>query len=112
MKFEENKSQIWFKVLSSEGRDLNNEMKKWSLPEGTRKSEWITCPCSIGTWIVSDPKDFMQRSNRAFVVELSEEAPIIEFPGIIWVRKLRLVREATNMDLKCFGVHRAFAQLV
>jgi len=112
MKYEENRSQIWFKVLTPEGRDLDNEVKKWFLPEGTKKGEWFTSGNRIGTWLVSNPKEFLQKTNRAFVVELGEEEPIIELKGMIWVRKVRLVREATNLDLKRFGIHRAFRQIV
>lgn len=112
MKHEENRSQIWFKVLSPEGRDLDNEMKKWFLPEGVKKGEWFTSGSRIGTWLVANPKEFMQKTNRVFVVELEGEPPIIELPGIIWVRKVRLVREATNLDLKRFGIYRAFRQII
>lgn len=112
MKHHENKSQIWFKVLSPEGRDLDNEMKKWPLPEGTKKGEWFISGCRIGTWLVDNPKEFMLKTNRVFVVELDGEEPIIELSKIIWVRKVRLVREATNLDLKRFGIYRAFRQIV
>ena len=112
MKHTENKSQIWFKVLTHEGRDLDNEMKKWPLPEGTKKGGQFISGNRIGTWLVSNPKEFMQKTNRAFVAELQEEEPIAELPGIIWVRKVRLIREATNLDLKRFGIYRAFRQIV
>lgn len=112
MKHQDNKSQIWFKVLSPEGRDLDNEMKKWPLPEGTKKGEWFISGCRIGTWLVSNPKEFMLKTNRVFVVELDVEEPLIELHKIIWVRKVRLVREATNLDLKRFGIYRAFKQII
>jgi hypothetical protein len=108
MKHEENKSQVWFKVLTAEGRDLEHESKKWVLPEGETKPEWLTKGSRIGTWVVSNPKEFMQKNNRAFIVELSETEPIAELIGIIWVKRLRLVREATNLDLKKYGIYRAF----
>jgi hypothetical protein len=112
MKLTENKSQIWFKILSPEGRDLDNEMKKWPLPLGVKKGETFISGGRIGTWLVSNPKEFMQRTNRAFVAELDGEEPIIELPGIIWVRKVKLIREATNLDLKRFGIYRSFRQII
>lgn len=112
MKYEENRSQIWFKILTAEGRDIENETKKWFLPEGVKKGEWFTSGSRIGTWLVSNPKEFMQKTNRAFVAELDGEEPLIELRGIVWVRKVRLVREATNLDLKRFGIFRAFRQIV
>ncbi len=111
MKHEENRSQIWFKILTPEGRDLDNELKKWFLPEGVKKGEWFISGCRIGTWLVSNPKEFIVKTNRVFVAELVDE-PIIERPGIIWVRKVRLVREATSLDLKRFGIYRAFKQII
>lgn len=76
MKHRENRSQTWFKILTPEGRDLDNEMKKWFLPEGVKKGEWFTSGFGIGTWLVSIPKEFMQKTNRVFVVELDGEEPI------------------------------------
>ena len=111
MKHEKNKNQTWFKILSPQGRDLDNELKKWMLPEGTKKGEWFISPSRIGTWLVTDPKEFIQKTNRVFVVEFPDEAPIIEIPGMIWVRKVRLTREATNLDLKRFSIYRAFKQV-
>lgn len=112
MKHAENKSQIWFKVLTPEGRDFDNQMKKWCLPDGVKKGEWFISSGRIGTWLVSNPKEFMQKTNLVFVVELDSEEPLVELPGIIWVRKVRLVREATNLDLKRFGIYRAFRQII
>ena len=112
MKYEENRSKIWFKVLSPEGRDLDNEMKKWPLPVGEKKAELFTSGSRIGTWLVSNPKELMQKNNRVFVAELSKYEPLAELPGIIWVRNIRLVREATNLDLKPFGIYRALTQIL
>ena len=112
MKQEENRSQIWFKILTSEGKDLDNEMKSWFLPEGVKKGEWFISDSKIGTWLVTNPKEFIKKNNRVFVAELDAEEPIIELPGIIWLRKVRLVREATNLDLKRFGIYRAFRQII
>lgn len=111
MKHDENRSQVWFKVLSPEGRDLDNEMKKWPLPHGESKGEPFISNTRIGTWLVSNPKALMQQSNRVFVAELEKEEPLAEMPGIIWVRRVRLVREATNLDLKRFGIYRVFRQI-
>jgi hypothetical protein len=108
MKITENKNQVWFKVLTAEGRDLEYETKKWVLPQGDTKCDWLTKGSPIGTWVVSNPKEFMQKNNRAYIVELGDQDPIIELTGIIWVKCLRLVREATNLDLKKYGIYRAF----
>ncbi|MBS1635411.1 MAG: hypothetical protein JST26_05765 [Bacteroidetes bacterium] len=112
MKHHQNRSQLWFKVLSPEGRDLDNEMKKWPLPDGEKKGEWFISGSRIGTWLVLDPKEHMQKTNRVFIAELEKSEPIIELPGIIWVRQVRLIREATNLDLKPFGIYRVFKQII
>lgn len=41
MKHRENRSQAWFKILTQEERDLDNEMKKWFLHEGVKKGEGL-----------------------------------------------------------------------
>lgn len=112
MKHAQNRSQVWFKVLSPEGRDLDNEMKKWPLPLGEHKGELFTSGSRIGTWLVSNPKELMQQANRVFVAELDKDEPLAEMPGIIWVRRVRLVREATNLDLKPFGIYRVLRQII
>lgn len=112
MTHEDNRSRIWFKVLSPQGRDLDNEMKRWPLPQGERKGEFFTSSSRIGTCLVSNPKALMQQTNRVFVAELDKAEPLVEMPGIVWVRRVRLVREATNLDLKPFGIYRAFKQII
>jgi hypothetical protein len=112
MKNIENKNQVWFKVLTMEGRDLEHESKKWKLPKVDKKCAWITKNSPIGTWVVSNPKEFMQKNNKAYIVELCDDEPIAELIGIIWVKHLRLVREATNLDLKKYRIHRAFKQSI
>jgi hypothetical protein len=112
MKHADNRSQVWFKVLSPEGRDLDNEMKKWPLPNGERKGEVFISGSRIGTWLLSNPKALMQKNNRVFVAELDKEEPLAEMPGIIWVQRVRLIREATNLDLKPFGIYRVFSQVI
>lgn len=112
MRHEENRSRVWFKVLSPEGRDLDNEMKRWPLPIAEKKGEVFTSGSRIGTWLVSNPKELMQKNNRVFVAELDKEEPLVELPGIIWVRNVRLIREATNLDLKPFGIYRVLRQII
>ena len=112
MTHKENKSQIWFKILSPENLNLDCEDKKWILPSGTKKGEWFISGARMGTLLVSNPAPFLLKHNQVFVVELSKEDPIIEVVGLIWVRKARMVRAATNLDLKRFGIYRAFQQIV
>ena len=112
MKYFENKSQIWFKILSPENNSLDFENQQWVLPKGPKKVDWFTSQSQIGTFLVSDPTPFIMKFNKVFVVELAKEDPVVELPGIIWVRKARLVREATYLDLKRFGIHRTIQQSI
>ena len=112
MKHFENKSQIWFKILSPENTSLDQETQKWSLPRGTKKGDWYTSQSQIGTFLVSNPAPFVMKFNKVYVVELTKEDPLVELPGIIWVRKARLIREATNLDLRRFGIHRTIHQSI
>lgn len=102
----------WFKVLTPEGRELEQELRTWPLPCGTKSGEWFISASRIGTLLVQDPSAFILKANRVFVAEQTEERPIIELPGLVWVRKAKLIREATNLDLKPFQIHRATKQIV
>lgn len=129
MNLEENRSRIWFKVLSENNTPIDGSGESWSLPFRQYKGEvldfshqparclnedsWINLPGVTGTWLVSNPKELYPYNSgrRIFVAELLS-SPSHELAGIIWVHKLRLVREATNLDLKRFGIYRAFRQII
>ena len=125
----ENQSKIWFKVLTDENRAIDGSPEIWSLPyrqdNGDKlnfsdqparclnEDKWVDMPGITGTWLVSNPKELypFNSNRRIFVAELLAP-PSHEVPGIIWIHKVRLVREATNMDLRRFGIHRAFRQII
>lgn len=111
MKLLENKSQIWFKVLTNDGRSTESLTEFFPLPDGSKKAKWFTSSSELGTWLVSNPKQFIQKTHRLFIAELDEHEPIAELPGVIWVKRVRLIREANNLDLKPFGVYRAFGPM-
>lgn len=129
MHLEENKSQTWFKILASSGEPIDCSTEQWSHPFRQHKSaemdfssqpglclnedKWVQMPGVTGTWLVSNPKELYPYNSerRIFVAELLS-VPVHEVPGIIWVHKVRLVREATNLDLKRFGIYRAFRQII
>lgn len=112
MQQKKSKKITWFKVLTPEGREPENETKSWDLPQGASGGNWVISGARTGTLLVADPKPFLLKTNRVFVAELDSEAPIIELPGLIWVRKARLIREATSLDLKPFGIFRVFQQII
>lgn len=129
MQLEENKSQIWFKILAGNGEPIDGSAEQWSHPFRQHKSaemdfskqpglclnddKWVPMPGVTGTWLVSNPKELYLHNSgrRVFVAELLS-LPSHEVSGIIWVHKVRLVREATNLDLKRFGIYRAFKQVI
>ena len=129
MNIEENRSQTWFKILTSEGETIDGSSEKWSLPFRQYKGDeldfskqpahclnedqWIKMPDVTGTWLVSNPKElYPYNSNRRIFVAELLTTPTHKVPGIIWIHKVRLVREATNLDLKRFGIYRAFRQII
>jgi hypothetical protein len=129
MKLEENRSQIWMKVLSPAGGPIDDSQEDWMLPQGIKKSsvmdfsnspavcykdnQWEKLSGVFGTWLVNNPTIVypLNSGRRIFIAELLS-LPGEESPGIIWVTRLRLVREATNMDLKAFGIFRSFSHFV
>jgi hypothetical protein len=101
MQLAENRSQIWYKVLSGGGKPIDGSPELWSLPDQYGEIEEFNN--QHGTWLVSNPKDFYQEGNHVYVAEIIGN-PIIERPGVIWVNKVRLVRLANEMDLKQYGI--------
>ena len=126
IRLKENQSQIWYKLLHHSYRVIDGSSEQWSLPSGEKKGavqSFTLHPClqlsgerweevphhSGGTWLVSNPKPYYSddQGMRIFIAQLFEP-PILEKPGIIWVAKSCLVREATQLDLKRLGIHRSF----
>ncbi|MBL4575812.1 MAG: hypothetical protein JKY51_06910 [Opitutaceae bacterium] len=125
----ENKSKTWFKILTDQGEPIDGSPENWSLPFRQRKGDqldfskqqayspnedkWNKMANVMGTWLVNNPKElYPSNSNRKIFIAELLSPPSHEILGIIWVHKVRLVREATNMDLKRFGIYRAFPQII
>jgi len=127
MAIEENKSRVWYKVLAMDGGAIDGSGEQWSLPKGTYKGapahfvshtprwhangRWFEIRGMHGTWLVSDPlKAYTPNSGqRLFIAELMSP-PLEEAPGVVWAGTARLVREATRLDFRRHGIHRAFGQ--
>lgn len=129
IKLSENKSRIWFKVLTQDGDPIDGSDEVWLLPQGDLRGELITFPGSPSrrlventwfidpchketTWLISNPLHLykLNSGQRIFVAQIFD-TPVYEEPGTIWVNHVHLLREATNLDLKPFGIHRAFHQV-
>lgn len=129
MGIQQTQRAIWFKVLTRQGKPIDGSKETWSLPCGRRSGDtlnfetqmalypdevkWIALPQVTGTWLISNPKPLYPLNNtRRIFVAAFPEAPVYQTTGMIWVHKVRLVREATNLDVKGFGIYRAFRQIV
>ena len=124
---DENRSKIFFKLLQSDASPIDGSDEQWSLPVGEKKGDVMTFdgmsrkhqnglwyPSSDlmnVTWLTWDLTKYYPLNSgfRIFVAQIFSP-PLYEEPGIIWVEKACLVREATNLDLKRFGIYRAFEQ--
>ena len=120
---------LWFKVLTRQGKPIDGTGETWSLPRGRNSGnmlnftaqrafysdagKWTALPQITGTWLISNPKPLYPLNNtrRIFVAEIPA-TPVYQAGGMIWVHKVRLIREATNLDLKDFGIYRSFRQIV
>ena len=128
IRLKENQSQVWFKILQQDNTPIDGSDEVWKLPSADSKGEIVTfsdSPCrqfedntwkplpnyAGATWLISDPKPYYSYNQgmRIFIAQLFAP-PLLEKPGMIWVEKTCLVREATNLDLKRLGIHRAFEQ--
>jgi hypothetical protein len=129
MKIQENHSKTWFKILTNMGKPIDGSSEKWSLPyrqykgeeldfsqqqaSFSNKDEWTKLEDTKGTWLVSNPKEVYQSNSnhKIFVAELLS-TPSHEIKGVIWVNKVRLVREATYLELKRFDIYRVFMPII
>ncbi len=122
----ENKSRIWFKILNADGSPIDGSSEHWTLPHRDRKGVLTTFPgepcrrrspegCwyidptyKEASWLVHDPRPLYPLNSglRLYIAQVLE-SPTYEEPGMIWVNRVWLLREATNLDLKPFGIHRA-----
>lgn len=121
---------LWFKVLDHSGLAIDGSQEQWSLPVGRRDGEWMSFrnqtasnpnsiyqpgapECIYGTWLVSNPKPICSTLQGAKIYVAQWKGKEIELErGLIWVPEVRLLREATNLDLKPFGIYRAFQQIL
>jgi hypothetical protein len=130
MQLEINRSQTWFKILNTDGSPIDGSNENWHLPSGQSKGKvtdfsglnsrwildhgWHTLSKGVkGTWLISDPNLVYNPNQkmRLFIAEILHD-PLYEIEKVIWVTKLRLVREATYLDLKRHGIYRAFDQVI
>ncbi len=124
----QNQSATWFKILDDDGKPIDGSSETWSLPyrqyEGDRLhfetqharcfdgNKWVELPKVRGTWLVRNPKTIYSCNGHQRIYVAKLFAPInLEISGMIWVTKVQLLREATNMDVKPFGIYRAFKPL-
>jgi len=129
MNIKQTRPALWFKVLTCQGTPIDGSGETWSLPNGQYNGDtldftaqqalypdgdtWTPLPGITGTWLTNNPKPLYPLNNtrRIFVAELLE-APAYQVGGVIWAGKVRLVREATNLDVKGFGIYRALRQVI
>lgn len=124
----QNQSATWFKILTHEGKPIDGSSEKWSLPYRQYKGDtlnfekqpaycfngddWMVLPQVRGTWLVRNPKTIYSCNGQQRIYVAKLLAPInLEISGMVWVAQVQLLREATNMDVKPFGIYRAFKQL-
>lgn len=131
IQLKENKSKIWFKILQADATPIDGSSEVWTMPYRERKGELTTFPGESSrnvnaqgewyinpilksvSWLVSNPTTlYKPNSNLKIYVAQLIDAPIYEEPGMIWVHRAYLLREATNLDLKPFGLFRAFSQIL
>ena len=105
MELEENKSQIWYKVILEDGSAVENSKENFKnyFPQGEKKGAWYEKQGNQGSLLVINPKSLYKGERKVYVVELSG-SPVKELSGEIYQKKFRLVREATAIELGRFGI--------
>lgn len=103
MQLSENRSQIWFKVLSHFNTSIDGTNEKWGLPTSELKGLEFESKAPIGTWLTNNPKQFYESLHHVYLAEFDGNT-IAEFPGLIWVKRARLVRRASLQELMKLGL--------
>ena len=129
IQLEENQSCIWFKVLHKNGTSIDGTNEEWELPTSTNRGHlnapgegvrltkgglWFQdVSLRQTTWLVNNPNRVYQLNSglKIFVAQVTN-TPVLEEPGMIWVKDATLLREANNLDLRPFGIFRAFSQTI
>jgi len=105
-------ANIYFKVLTGEGYSLEEDRLRFSLPKGVKDGDWHSFQSELGSMLYKNPLPFYKQGHCIYVAHFSEEDITTTYQEIIWVKQFRLVRQATNLDLKPFGIYRAIAQVI
>jgi hypothetical protein len=103
-----------YKVLSAKGGSQNGGTMQWSLPADGKPGAWHEEPeaimCSQGLHLTSEPPRWWKAGCRVFEVEAED---LQELDGVIcWegdkvvARKVRLIRELSNIELADVGIFR------
>jgi len=103
-------SNIYFKVVDGEGSSLEEVGFTFSLPKGPLNGAWHEFSPEAPCLLYKNPLPFYEQGMRIYVAGFDPGDITTIWKGIVWVRRLRLIREATSLDLRPFGIHRAIAQ--
>lgn len=129
MTFNSHPRNHWFKILKTNSEPIDGSNETWSLPYKQDKGNWSNFtdqPALLensghwgrvegvyGTWLVDNPKHLyrLNPNSKIYVAKWSGTA-FRQQAGLIWVPTVQLNREATNLDIKRFGIFRAFQQIL
>ena len=105
-------ANIFFKVLTGEGHSLEEDRLQFSLPRGVKDGDWHSFHSELGCMLYKNPLPFYKQGLQIYVAQFDAADITTSYQEIIWVKRFRLVRQATNLDLKPFGIYRAIAQVI
>jgi len=105
-------ANIFFKVLTGEGHSLEEDCLQFSLPKGVKNGEWHSFQSELGCMLYKNPLPFYKQGLQIYVAQFDAADITTSYQEFIWVKRFRLVRQATNLDLKPFGIYRAIAQVI
>lgn len=105
-------ANIYFKVLTKDGLSLEEDQLRYSLPKGVKDGNWHRSHSEQGCMLYKNPLPFYKQGYLIYVAHFDAADITTTYQEIIWVKRFRLVRQATNLDLKPFGIYRAIAQVI
>src|SRR5690606_34556654 len=102
-------AMIYYKVTGPDGESIHGGDLRWSLPDGDTPGDWHAvegriAPCDRGLHLTCEPARWWQEGARCFVAEYEGE-PLGDGADKICVRRARLVRELTRVELASVHVY-------
>ena len=68
-------ANIFFKVLTGEGRSLEEDCMQFSIPKGVKNGEWHSFQSELGCMLYKNPLPFYKQGLQIYVAQFDAAVP-------------------------------------